>query len=127
MIAFARCTGIVLAATVTFDGWMTMSGNAEEGIARTQLKGKDGIKEHQKTSAANLSDRTLTSLFALAFVGLIVIWASSTSPYLTYGSLLVAVLGVILYGVLRVRRIERVRTERERQVRQMQAGTSDQG
>jgi hypothetical protein len=102
-----------------------MSDNAEEGIARAQLKGKDGIKQHQKTSAANLSDRTLTSLFALAFVGLVVVWASSTSPYLTYGSLLAAILGVILFGVLRVKQIERVRAERDRQVRQMQSDAND--
>jgi flagellar biogenesis protein FliO len=102
-----------------------MSDNAEEGIARAQLAGKDGIEQHQKTSASNLNDRTFTSLFALAFVGLVAIWASATSPYLIYGSVLTAILGVILFGVLRVRRILRVREERERQVRQMQSAASD--
>jgi flagellar biogenesis protein FliO len=102
-----------------------MSGNAEEGIARAQLAGKDGVAEHQKTSASNLYDRLFTSLFALAFVGLMVVWASAKSPWLTYGSLFAAILGVILFGVLRVRRIQRLREERERQVRQMQADSSD--
>jgi len=101
--------------------------NAEEGIAKTQLKGKGGVAEHQKTSAANLSDRTLTSLFALAFVGLMMVWASSTSPYVSYGSLVAAILGVILFGVLRVRRIEGLRAERARQVKQMQSDPGGQG
>jgi len=99
-----------------------MSDNAEEGIARVQLAGKDGIAQHQKRSASNLNDRAFTSLFAIAFVGLIAVWASATSPYLTYGSLLAAMLGIILYGVLRVRRIQRIRAEQERQVQQMRSG-----
>ena len=51
-----------------------MSDNAEEGIARAQLAGKDGIEQHQKRSASNLDDHAFTSLFALAFVGLMVVW-----------------------------------------------------
>ena len=98
-----------------------MSDNAEEGIARVQLAGKDGVAQHQKRSASNLNDRASTALFAIAFVGLIVVWASATSPYVTYGSLLVAVLGIILFGVLRVRRIQRTREERARQVEQMKS------
>ncbi|MCP4334618.1 MAG: hypothetical protein GY785_18345 [Gammaproteobacteria bacterium] len=107
---------------VTFAGGLTLSDNAEEGIARAQLASKDGIAQHQRRSASNLDDRAFTSLFAIVFVGLIAVWASATSPYLTYGSLLVATLGIILFGVLRVRRIQRIRAERERQVQQMQSG-----
>jgi len=102
-----------------------MSDNAEEGIMRAQLAGKDGVAKHQKTSASNLGDRVGTALFMIAFVGLIVVWASATSPYVTYGSLAASILGVILYGVLRVRRIQRLKEERERQVRQMQSASSD--
>ena len=98
-----------------------MSGNAEEGIARVQLAGKDGVAQHQKRSASNLNDRAFTSLFAIAFVGLLAVWASATSPYLIYGSLLAAMLGIILFGVLRVRRIQNTRAERERQVQQIQS------
>ena len=102
-----------------------MSDNAEEGIMRAQLAGKDGVAQHQKTSASNLGDRIGTALFMNACVGLAVVWATATSPYLTYGSLLAGILGIVLFGVLRVRRIQRVREERERQVRQMQSGSSD--
>jgi len=98
-----------------------MSDNAEEGIARAQLAGKDGIVEHQKRSASNLDDRAFTSLFVGAFIGLIAVWASATSPYLKYGSLLLGILGIILFGVSRVRRIQRLREERERQVQQMRS------
>jgi hypothetical protein len=102
-----------------------MGDNAEEGIMRAQLAAKDGVGQHQERSASNLGDRIFTSLFALGFVGLMVVWASATSPYLKYGSLVAGIIGVILFGVLRVRRIERVRNARERQVREMQSGSSD--
>jgi hypothetical protein len=113
-----------LSLTVTSEGGLTMA-DAEEAIARTQLAGKDGVAGHQKTSASNLNDRLVTSLFVLAFIGLVVVWASAKSPYLTWGSFVAAILGVILFGVLRVRRIERVREERKRQVQQMQTGSNN--
>jgi len=98
-----------------------MSDNAEEGIMRAQLAGKDGVAQHQKTSASNLDDRVGTALFVIAFVGLAVVWATATSPLLTWGSLLAGILGIILFGVMRVRRIQRLREDRERQVEQMQS------
>ena len=97
--------------------------NAEEGIARAQLSGKDGVAGHQKKSQKNLDDRLVAALFSLAFVGLMIVWATAKSPYLTYGSLVVGFLGVILFGVLRVRRIERIREERKIQAREFEAGS----
>ncbi|MDH3632607.1 MAG: hypothetical protein OER98_15905 [Gammaproteobacteria bacterium] len=102
-----------------------MGDNAEEGIARIQMAQKDGLQNYQKRSVLYLDDRILTALFALAFMGLIVVWATSTSPYITYGSLLASILIVIFWGVMRVKRIQRVRQEREQQVRQMQSESAE--
>ena len=99
--------------------------NAEEGIARIQMAQKDGLQNYQKRSVLYLDDRILTAIFALAFMGLIVVWATSTSPYITYGSLLASILIVILWGVVRVKRIQRVREEREQQVRKMQSESAE--
>ncbi len=99
--------------------------NAEEGIARLQMAQKDGLKNYQKRSVLYLDDRILTAIFALAFLGLVVVWATATSPYITYGSLVASILIVILWGVLRIKRIQKVREQRELQVRQMQSESAE--
>ena len=103
-----------------------MSGNAEEGIARVQLGQKDGLQKHQARGTKNLDDRTFTALFALAFLGLLVVWVTASSPYLIYGSFAVAILLTLLFGVLRVKRIHRTRAQRALQVKQMQSNSIKQ-
>ena len=98
-----------------------MSENAEEGIARVQIGQKGGLKNHQERSTRNLDDRTFTSLFALAFLGLLVVWATASSPYLIYGSFGAVILVTLLFGAARIKRIRRVREQRELQVNRMQS------
>ena len=98
-----------------------MTDNAEEGIARVQMAQKQGLQEYHKRSVLHLDDRILTAIFALAFLGLIVVWATTTSPYLVYGSLVAGILIIVLWGVVRVKRIQRIRELRELQVKQMQS------
>ena len=98
-----------------------MSDNAEEGIARVQMAQKDGQRGYHKRSVQHLDDRILTAIFALAFLGLLVVWATATSPYIVYGSLLAGIVIIILWGVVRIKRIQRIREHRELQVKQMQS------
>ena len=102
-----------------------MSDNAEEGIARVQMAQKDGLQNYHKRSVLHLDDRILTAIFALAFLGMIVVWATATSPYLLYGSLVAGILIIILWGVVRVKRIQLIREHRELQVKQMQSESSE--
>ena len=102
-----------------------MSDNAEEGIARVQMAQKDGLQNYHRRSVLNLDDRILTAIFALAFLGLIVVWATATSPYIVYGSLVVSILMVILWGVVRVKRIQQIKEQRELQVKQTQSESSE--
>jgi len=99
--------------------------NAEVGIARIQMAQKDGLQNYQKRSVLYLDDRILTAIFALAFLGLIVVWATATSPYIIYGSLVVSILMVILWGVVRVKRIQKLKRQRELQVKQMQSESAE--
>jgi len=99
--------------------------NAEEGIARVQMAQKDGLQNYHKRSILYLDDRILTAIFVLAFMGLIVVWATATSPYIIYGSLVSSILIVIWWGVVRVKRIQRVEQQRELQVKQMQAESGE--
>ena len=99
--------------------------DAEESIARIQLKGGAGVAEHQNKAGKNLDNRIVTALFALGFMGLMVVWATAKSPFLTYGSLVLAIAGVVLLGVVRVRRIEQLREERRLQAEQFSSGAGD--
>ena len=102
-----------------------MSENAEEGIARVQMAQKDGLQNYHHRSVLYLDDRILTAIFALAFLGLLVVWATATSAYLVYGSLVASILIVILWGVVRIKRIQRLRQQRELQAQQMQSESRD--
>jgi hypothetical protein len=102
--------------------------NAEEGIARIQAAaikahGTQGgkLREHQERSVAYLDERILAYVFAIAFIGLIVVWATTTSALILYGSLAAVILLTILWGVARVKRIERTRQERARQTKEWES------
>ena len=95
--------------------------NAEEGIARVQLAQKDGLSKRHKRGAANLDDRTSTALLALAFLGLIVVWVTASSPLVIYGSFAAAMVVTVLFGIVRIRRIQQVRKQRELQVKEAQS------
>ena len=58
-----------------------MSDNAEVGIAKTQAtaaqaKGADGINEHHKWNISDLDERILVFIITLAFICLIILWAT---------------------------------------------------
>jgi hypothetical protein len=106
--------------------------NAEQGIAQSQIEaargeqGKaDGLQKTQKRNIAYLDDRIFLYLGAIAFLGLLAVWATSTSALMLYGSLAAAILLTILWGLARVNRINRLSDERARQVQAMQSENSD--
>ena len=93
--------------------------NAEEGIARVQAAANKAegakLEVQQQRSVAYLDDRILTYLIAVAFIGLIVVWVTSKSALIIYGSLAAVILLTVLWGVARVKRIKRTRLERAQQ------------
>lgn len=106
--------------------------NAEQGIAQTQIEGArteqgkaDALQTYQRRSIAYLDDRIFLYLGAIAFLGLLVVWATSTSALMLYGSLGVAILLTILWGVARINRIKKTREERARQVQAMKSESPD--
>ena len=106
--------------------------NAEQGIAQAQTeaaKGRmaesDGLQKQQKWSIAYLDERIFIYLGAIAFVGLMAVWASASSPWLLYGSLVGAILLTVLWGMARVGRIERERRQRAAQAAAMSPGKQD--
>lgn len=98
-----------------------MDDNAEDGILRAQMAGKDGVRERQKRGIAFLDERIMIYLVAIGFLALLVIWATAKSPLVVYGSVAVAIGLTLLWGYSRIKRIEKVRAERVRQVEAMRS------
>ncbi len=104
-----------------------MSDNAEEGIARVQAaaaraQGSDGLRAHQQRGIGFLNDRIVVFLLIIAFLGLLVVWATATSPLLLYGSLALVILLTVAWGVARVKRLDRIKLERARQASEWRSG-----
>lgn len=106
--------------------------NAEQGIgqaqiaaAKTQTGETDGLNKVQKWNIAYLNDRIFIYLGAIAFLGLLVVWATASSALVLYGSLALVILLTILWGVARIKRNDRINAERARQVKAMQAENPD--
>ena len=100
--------------------------NAEEGIAKiqaavAQAKGASGLQDHHKSNIAYLDERILVFVLAICFIGLIVLWATVKSALVLYGSIAGVILIIILWGVARVKRIERTRQEREHKAKAWQS------
>jgi len=102
--------------------------NAEEGIARVQAaaikaQGTQGgkLQEHQQRSFAYLDERILIYLLAIAFIGLIILWATTTSTLVLYSSIAGVILLIALWGVARVKNIEKTRQRREHQTKEWQS------
>lgn len=109
-----------------------MSDNAEEGIARVQAaaakaQGTRGnaLQEHQSRGIAYIDERIIVFVLAMAFLGLIVVWATATSALVLYGSFAIVIVLTILWGMARIKRIERNRLERERLANEWNSAKSD--
>lgn len=105
--------------------------NAEEGIARAQIaadqKQNKTLADRQKWSIAYVNERILVYVYCFLLLGLIVVWATAKSPYVVYGSLGTAILLTVVWGVWRIRQIDRSRELRAQQVREMQSRSADDG
>ena len=102
--------------------------NAEEGISKAQISAAkaqsahaDGLERHHKWNIAYLDDRIFVYLFAIAFLALLITWMTATSALVLYGSLGLVIVTTLLWGVARIKRIDRIREERAQQVQAMQS------
>lgn len=107
-----------------------MSDNAEAGIAATQAKaaqnqGSAGLGDHHRGTVAYLDERILALVLFAAIIGLGVLWATTSSALVHYGSLAGVILLLVLWGVLRLRRLEAIRRERERAAQDWQSGQGE--
>ena len=96
-----------------------MGENAESGIASVQAKAaqSEGLQKHHKTTISYLNERIVTFVCIISILGLVVVWMTSPSPWVTYGTVLIAIVAAVLWGMLRIKRIHQVREQRQQQAR----------
>lgn len=103
-----------------------MAGNTEEAIARGQTEAAytQGLQKHHKSTIVYLGERTFIYMFALAFIGLVIVWATSSSLYITYVLFSIIILITLIWGLVRLKKIHKIKLKRESQVKQMQYNSS---
>ena len=72
-----------------------------------------------------MDERIFFFIVLLAIVGLLVVWLTAKSALVLYGSLGVVLLILVLWGVVRINRINRIEKERTLQVKAMQSESSE--
>jgi len=103
-----------------------MDGNTEEAIARVQAEvvNTQGIQEHHKSTIVYLGERTFIYMFALAFICLVIVWTTTSSSYITYVLFSIVILTPLIWGLVRLKKIHKIKLKRELQVKEMQSKSS---
>ncbi|HEY5738934.1 MAG TPA: hypothetical protein VIW27_04375 [Gammaproteobacteria bacterium] len=102
--------------------------NAEQGISqaqteavRGQLVEKDGLRSAMSTNIVYQNERIIVYSLAFCMLGLLVVWATASSPLLLHGSLALVILLTLLWGLARIAGIERKRAERAQQAAEFES------
>ncbi|MBC8442706.1 MAG: hypothetical protein H8D80_00810 [Proteobacteria bacterium] len=103
-----------------------MAGNTEEAIARVQAEvvNTQGLQEHHKSTIVYLGERTFIYMFALAFICLVIVWTTTSSSYITYVLFSIVILTPLIWGLVRLKKIHKIKLKRELQVKEMQSKLS---
>ena len=103
-----------------------MAGNTEEAIARVQAEvvNTQGLQEHHKSTIVYLGERTFIYMFALAFICLVIVWTTTSSSYITYVLFSIVILIPLIWGLVRLKKIHKIKLKRELQVKEMQSKSS---
>ena len=103
-----------------------MAGNTEESIARVQAEvvNTQGLQEHHKSTIVYLGERTFIYMFALSFICLVIVWTTTSSSYITYVLFSIVILTPLIWGLVRLKKIHKIKLKRELQVKEMQSKSS---
>ena len=103
-----------------------MDGNTEEAIARVQTEDAhtQGLQNHHKSTIVYLGERTFIYMFALAFICLVIVWTTTSSSYITYVLFSIVILTPLIWGLVRLKKIHKIKLKRELQVKEMQSKSS---
>jgi len=103
-----------------------MAGNTEEAIARVQTEAvhTQRLQKHNISTIVYLGERTFIYMFALAFISLVIVWSTTSSSYIRYVLLAIVILIPLIWGLVRLVSIQKIKLKRESQVKEMQSKSS---
>ena len=73
-----------------------------------------------------MDERIGVFVLALAFIGLLAVWMLAESPIILYGSLIAVIVLLILWGVLRIKRIQSIAQQRAKQAESWESESNQQ-
>ena len=99
-----------------------MAGNTKEAVARAQAEAANaqGVQKHHKSTLDYISERILTYLFGIVFIGLVIAWLTAPA-YITYLLSAAVILIALIWSLVRLKRIHEIKLKRELQVKEMQS------
>ena len=97
-----------------------MAGNTEDAVARVQAEAANvqGVQKHHKSTLVYISERIFTYMFGIAFLSLVIAWLTAPA-YITYLLSAVVILIALIWGLVRLKIIHKIKLKRELQVKEM--------
>ena len=97
-----------------------MAGNTEEAVARVQAEAANvqGVQKHHKSTLVYISERFFTYMFGIAFISLVIAWLTAPA-YITYLLSAVVILIALIWGLVRLKIIHKIKLKRELHVKEM--------
>ena len=98
-----------------------MAGNTEEALARVQAEAANaqGVQKHHKSTLDYISERIFTYIFGIAFISLLIAWLTAPA-YIKYLLSAFFILIPMIWGLLSLKRIQKIKKKRDLQVKDIQ-------
>tara|TARA_B100000029_G_scaffold159890_1_gene155641 strand:- start:120 stop:431 length:312 start_codon:yes stop_codon:yes gene_type:complete len=98
-----------------------MAGNTEEALARVQAEAANaqGVQKHHKSTLDYISERIFTYIFGIAFISLLIAWLTAPA-YIKYLLSAFFILIPLIWGLLSLKRIQKIKKKRDLQVKDIQ-------
>ena len=98
-----------------------MAGNTEEALARVQAEAANaqGVQKHHKSTLDYISERIFTYIFGIAFINLLIAWLTAPA-YIKYLLSAFFILIPLIWGLLSLKRIQKIKKKRDLQVKDIQ-------
>ena len=104
-----------------------MAGNTEEAVARVQAEAANtqGVQKHHKSTLVYISECISTYILGIAFISLLIAWLTAPA-YIKYLLSAFFILIPLIWGLLSLKRIQKIKKKRDLQVKDMQLNSGQE-
>ena len=98
-----------------------MAGSTKEALARVQVEAANaqGVQKHHKSTLVYISECISTYILGIAFISLLIAWLTAPA-YIKYLLSAFFILIPLIWGLLSLKRIQKIKKKRDLQVKEMQ-------